>query len=242
MENLTYIGLSRQVSLWKQMNTTANNMANMSTPGYKAQKVTFEEFINTKAKSEIDNRISQVRSDLNFMDLSQGSLKNTHAPLDVAITGEGYFVIETPSGQKYTRAGSFQISQNSQLVTSSGYKVMGDGGSPLEIAPDALDIVIAADGTISDRNGEIGKLKIVKFDEKETLIPVGDNLFHSGNAKEEIVTTPQIEQGMLEMSNVEPVREMNNMIKLQRMFEATTNMLRSDHDRQRNTIKVLTEA
>lgn len=242
MENLTYIGLSRQVSLWKQMNTTANNMANMSTPGYKTQKVTFQEYMNTKASSHIDNRISQVNTDLDFNDLSQGSLKQTHGQLDAAINGEGYFAIKTPSGLKYTRAGNFKLNSLNEMVTPAGYKVMGEGDATIVFGDSSVNITISGNGTVSDDSGELGKLKIVKFSNKDTLVPIGDNLFHAGNAKEEIVANPIVEQGMIEMSNVEPVREMNNMIKLQRMFQATTNMLSADHDRQRNAIKVLTEA
>jgi len=241
MENLSYIGLSRQVSLWKQMNATANNMANMSTPGYKAQKILFEEYINEKNTAKGDASISQVTSSLDFNDLSQGPLQSTSNPFDAAINGEGYFSVKTAAGTKYTRDGSFQLNKQNELVTAAGYQVLDDSGAPITIPQNSVNIIIGKTGTISDENGEIGKLKVVKFSNDTTIIPIGDNLFHAGNAKEEVVSKPQIEQGMIEMSNVEPVTEMNNMIQIQRMFEATQNMLKNDYDRQRNVIKVLTD-
>lgn len=241
MENLSYIGLSRQVSLWKQMNATANNMANMSTPGYKAQKILFEEYINGNKSSNGKTGISQVKSILDFNDLSQGSLQGTGNSLDVAINGEGYFSVKAGSDTKYTRAGTFQLNKNNELVTAAGYQVLNEGGAPITLPENSVNITISKNGAISDESGEIGKLKIVKFSNETTLTPVGDNLFYAGNAKEEIVANPNVEQGMIEMSNVEPIIEMNNMIQIQRMFEATQNMLKNDYDRQRNVIKILTE-
>jgi len=243
MENLAYVGLSRQVSLWNLMETTANNMANISTPGYKSHKLLFREYVNTSsgAAASGSNSISQVQNYANYNDFSQGTIKKTFNDLDVAINGDGFFAIQTDTGVQYTRDGSFQLNAAGEIVTRTGQKVLSNGGAPLKVPEDASKVNITAEGTVNTDLGDIGKLKIVKFDNPERLILTGNNLLSAAEEKEKIVTNPSVEQGAVEQSNVEPVLEMNRMIEIQRMFEATQNMLDTDHDRQRTVIRTLTQ-
>jgi len=240
MNNLSYIGLSRQVGLWKQMEITANNMANMDTAGYKAEKISFQEYISDKATGEKEKSISQVSDGFTYKDMSQGSMHQTHNTLDAAINGDGFFAIQTAGGTRYTRDGSFGINPSGELVTQSGDKVLSTGGSPIIVPEGSTEIVIAKNGSISTSEGEIGKLKVVKFADDKGLTAIGNNLFAS-SAAEQPIEYPMIEQGMIEGSNVEPINEMTNMIQIQRMFEATQNMLDEEHSQQRTMIKTLTE-
>lgn len=243
MENLAYVGLSRQISLWDSMETTANNMANISTPGYKMQKRLFREYLNSSSLAEdaASQKVSQVQDYATFSDYSQGSIKKTFNDFDLAINGEGFFAIQTSDGTGYTRDGSFQLNSAGELVTRSGNKVLNSGGAPVTIPEDASRVTISKDGTVSTDLGEVGKLKIANFESPEHLILSGDNLLRAGDEREIAVATPNVEQGALEQSNVEPVLEMNRMIEIQRMFQATQNMLETDHDMKRSTIRTLTQ-
>jgi flagellar basal-body rod protein FlgF len=239
MENLSYIGLSRQLALRSLMDVTANNIANMNTPGFKAQNIQFREYLNkTPAEGE---KISQVRDAGTYRDLGQGVLSPTYNKLDVAVQGDGYFAVQTPEGTRYTRAGSFSLNSNGEIVTKTGYQVLSDGGSPLAVQPGAANITISEGGTVSSEKGSIGKLKLVTFEDEKGIKAMGDNLYSAGSTQEVPVEKPQVVQGMLENSNVQPVVEMNKMIELLRMYQSTQNMLITDHELMRGMIQKLTK-
>ncbi len=240
MENLSYIALSRQVTLFREMNLTANNIANINTPGFKKQSMLFVEHLNQANNAgSVDNKISQVNDYGSYRDNGQGALHKTDNSLDLAIQGEGFFVIKTPEGQKYSRAGSFTLNSQREIVTKDGHKVMGDGG-PLIIPEEASYITVTEDGTVNTNSGEVGKIKLVTFNNLNNVVPTGNNLFESTKDKETPVTNPSIQQGMIEKSNVQPVLEMTRMIEIQRMFEMTQNLVKNHHDLQRTTIQQLT--
>ncbi len=237
MENLSYIALSRQVTLFREINLTANNIANINTPGFKKQSMLFVEHLNKAGEAK--DTISQVNDYSSYRDNTQGALRKTDNQLDLAIQGDGFFVVKTPEGQKYARAGNFTLNNQREIVTKDGYQVMGDGG-PLVIQEDAYDINITKEGTISTNSGDVGKIKLVTFKNLNNIVPIGNNLFEATKDKETAVLNPSIQQGMLEQSNVQPVLEMSRMIEIQRMFEMTQNLVRSNHDLQRNAIQQLT--
>ena len=245
MENLSYVSLSQQVALFHQMEVTANNIANMNTPGFKSEGILFKEYVNQAGKTPArgGNTISQVEDYATYRNLLQGPMTQTGNKLDAAIgAAEGYFAIETPEGTRYTRDGGFSLNAQRELVTKSGFRVMSSSGSPVKLQEDARDITIMGDGSVSSEQGDIGKLKIVKFDNQQKLLPVGGNLFDAQGAAEQPLEHPDVAQGALEGSNVQPVMEMNNMIQLQRMFEAAQRIIMNDHDMQRSMIRKLTEA
>lgn len=239
MDNFSYIGLSRQIVLHNLMAVTANNIANMSTPGFKSQNVLFREHLNKGAPSVRFSQVEQVRT---YRDMSPGTLMQTHNPLDVSIQGDGYFAVQTKDGStKYTRAGSFSLNERGEVITKSGDQVMGDGG-PLVIPAGSGEINIAATGTISTRTGTIGKLKVVSFEDPSKVESFGDNLFSAPEDQEQPAADVQIVQGALENSNVQPVLEMNKMIEILRMYQSMQNMLTTDHELSRSMIQKLTKA
>ena len=133
MENTLLIGLSRQVTLERQMDVIANNVANVNTNGFKADRSLFQEYLMPTAREDNfapgrDRRLSHVLDRATFHDFAQGSPDQTKNPLDVAINGDGFFVVQTPEGERYTRDGSFQIDSQGCLVTSDGSPVMSNAG------------------------------------------------------------------------------------------------------------------
>ena len=237
MENIGYIGLSQQIALQQQIDVTANNIANMSTPGFKAQHVLFTEYITTPKDA---GAVHQSNNFGTYRDLTLGPLQQTSNKLDFAIQGEGYFVAKTPEGVRYTRDGGFSLNLDRQLVTKSGHIVFNENNNPLTFPTEASEIRVSDDGTISSEFGNIGRLKIVNFENEQALKNAGDNLFDPADMVEQPVVNRRVVQGFVESSNVSAVTEMNRMIELMRLFQATQKLLQNDHERQVGMIQKLT--
>lgn len=237
MENISYIGLSQQIALQQQIDVTANNIANMSTPGFKAQHVLFNEYITAPKDA---TAVHQSNNYGTYRDLTIGALQQTSNKLDFAIQGEGYFCVQTPEGVRYTRDGGFSLNLDRQLVTKSGHLVYNENNNPLTFPAEAADIRISDDGTISSELGDIGRLKIVNFENEQALKNTGENLFDPAGMVEQPLANRRVVQGMVESSNVSAVAEMNKMIELMRLFQATQKLLQNDHERQIGMIQKLT--
>lgn len=239
MENISYVGLSQQMALQREMEITANNIANMNTPGYKAQGVMFLEYLN-RAKGE-EGPLRQVQDYGVYRDLAAGTLRQTFNKLDVAIEGDGYFAVQTPEGVRYTRDGGFALNAAREVVTKAGFQVLGDGG-PITIQADATDITITPQGDVTTDKGPVGRIRVVAFANPQMLRAQGNNLYDANGAVEQPVDDARVQQGMLESSNVNPVVEMNKMIQVLRAYQATQRMLMDDHQRQLGAIQKLTQA
>lgn len=237
MENIGYIGLSQQLALQQQMEITANNLANMSTPGYKAQQPLFSEYITNPRGGA---PIHQSSNSGSYRDLSNGSLTQTHNPFDVAMQAEGFFTIQTPDGIRYTRDGGFSLNSERQLVNKLGFPVLNGNNEPLGIPADATQIRITEDGEITSEYGTVGRIKVVEFENKQALTRLDNNLFDAGGQEEIIIEQPRMVQGAVENSNVNPVLEMNKMIEILRSYQMTQRMLQTDHERIRNAVQKLT--
>ena len=234
MENTSYIALSRQMTLQTEMNIVANNIANANTPAYKAEKVVFQEFLDRTKNSE---KLSFVQDIGLARDLREGPLSNTGNPLDVAISGEGYFIIETPLGDRYTRHGRFQLDAGGQLVDSEGNPVKSNG-APLVVPPGQGEISIATDGTMSTSEAVIAKIAVVKF-EDEPALKKGANGLYSTEQEPEEITSPKLVQGMLEDSNVQPILELSRMITVQREYQSVQNFIKKENERMQKAIERL---
>lgn len=197
----------------RNMDIIANNLANLNTPGYKADRLIFNDVMTRQVKTYYD----------------QGSLRTTGNPLDVAISGEGFFQVRTPKGIRLTRDGSFHMKGDGTLVTSSGYPVLG-GGGVIALNPEGPKPFIDEKGNISQGSDTVGRLSVVKVGDKRQLEKVGKNLF-AGPGGRAPATTPatdyEIHQGALEMANVQVVREMVDMIAAFRGFESYQKAIRA---------------
>ncbi len=238
MENITYIGISHQMALQQQIEVTANNIANMNTPGFKANNILFTDYV-TAPKDSMP--IHQSQDYATYSDLTIGNLIQTSNSLDFAIHGDGYFTISTPEGARYSRDGGFALNLNRELVTKTGHRVLNENDNSIVVPADAAQIRISDDGTISSEQGDIGRLKIVNFDNQQALKKMGDNLYDAQGQSANLVVNRKVTQGQLEGSNVNPVVEMNRMIQLMRMFQSAQKILQNDHDRQLGAIQKLTQ-
>jgi len=244
MDNSLLVSLSQQLAAYRAIDVIANNIANVSTPGFKREAAKFEEFVVQMRPSEEQKgpqNVSFVKDAGVMRDTSQGNIEQTGAPYDVAIAGKGYFSVQTPAGLRYTRDGHFSLDANGNLVTSQGYQVQGDGGS-IAITPQDGDVNIASDGTVSSVvkgiGNLLGKLKVVSFADDFGLTKEGGNLYSTSQTP----TTPAVvnlRQGALESSNVQPVIEISHMIEVMRAYEATATLSKSQEDLMSQAINKL---
>jgi flagellar basal-body rod protein FlgF len=252
MQNALLVGLSRQVALAREMDVIANNLANMNTTGFKADGAVFEEFVSPTASAAnfpaSDRRISFVQDRATWMDLSQGPLERTGNSLDVAVSGNGYLVVQTPRGERYTRNGALQINNGGELVTAEGYQVLGESG-PITFQPKDRSIAISQDGTISVREGsnaqtesQRGQLRVVSFDQPGRLQKDGTGVFQAPAG-----VTPQADklsrvmQGTIEKSNVRSVIEMTRMIEVTRSYTHVAEILAQQSDLRKTAIDKLAD-
>lgn len=171
-------------------------------------------------------------------DTREGPLTKTDNPLDVGIHGDGYYQIETQSGMRYTRNGHFRMDEAGMLVNSQGFAVMDASDNPIIFAPNETRIEIAGDGTVSTENGTVAQLKLVRFANEQNMRKAGDGLYETSD-EPETVQRPQVVQGMMEDSNVQPVMEITKMTELLRQYQAAQQMIDKEHERQMKTIEAL---
>ncbi len=240
MENTSIIALTRQSGLRRQMDVIANNIANMNTTGFKSEKMMFVEHLIRSPSSDRlgGDRLSYVRDVATMRDTTEGPLVSTGNPLDVAIRGDGYMVVKTSTGNKYTRNGNFRMDNTGQLVTQAGDPVLSDSNQPFFFSPEDTTITISRDGTISTENGTLGRLQVVSFANKQDLSNINGGLLTT-NKKPTAVANPNVVQNMLEGSNVQPILEMTNMIRVQRSYDGAGKLINGEHERIRQMIREL---
>jgi flagellar basal-body rod protein FlgF len=253
MENAALIGLSRQIALNRELEVVANNIANVNTTGYKADGAVFEEYLMPVARdgdfSGADRRLSFVQDRATWHNFDPGPIRPTGNPLDVAIDGDSFFVVQTARGERYTRNGAFQLNAQGELVTNAGDRVLGDGG-PIQFQPSDHDIMFNPDGTITAREGasatsdsQRGRLRLVRFDNVQRLTKEGASMF---SAPATAVPQPpaqgtRVVRGSLEQSNVRAVVEMARMVAVTRTYTQIQSLLQAAGEQRRNAIEKLAE-
>lgn len=235
MDNAVYATLGRQTGLMAQMQMVANNIANASTTGYRGESVGFVEYIRTTGSGA---SLSMATARVKLTDLSQGSLSQTGDPLDLAIEGEGFFLVQTPEGPRLTRAGHFTANENGDLVNAEGHPVLDAGGAPVFVPQGQGPIGIAPDGTISAGGEPVGQVGIVLPRESDGLVREAGTLFRA-DAGTDPALNGRVLQGFLEESNVNPVLEISRMIEVQRAYEMGQGFLDREDERIRKTIQAL---
>lgn len=236
MENSIYVGLSGQVALEAKMNIIANNVANVSTPGYRAQNAVFKEFISDQRRMKED--VSLVFDYGQYQVTDPGPIKLTGNALDVALVGPGFLGIQTPEGVQYTRAGNFSINPLGELVNARGMKVADQGGGTISIPAEAEYITIDEKGVVSTEDGAIGSLMVAEFKDYQKLEPAGNGLYQSDEKPAPAAET-RVLQGKLEGSNVQAVLEMTRMIDVLREYQSVQRVMQNEHDRQNTMIQRL---
>ncbi len=243
MEVPSYIALSRLVAQSRALEVTATNMANANTPGFKAGRVLFSDWLSrqTGADSPRGGRVvAFVQDRATYRDQQAGPLQATGNPFDVAISGEGYFSVETPRGPRLTRAGRFTPMPDGRLGDADGNALLDTVGQPIRLAAADPRVVIAADGTISSENGRLGRIGVVQPADAMRLTAEGTRTLRADTATAP-VSKPQVIQGVVEDSNVQPVLEMTRMMADLREFQFTTQFVQGEADRLQSSIDKLTQ-
>ncbi len=210
------------------MQTVANNIANMSTTGFRREGVIFSEYVHDTGPGQPS--LSMAGSQTRYAGLSQGALSQTNNQFDFAIDGDGFFLIETPEGQQLTRAGNFTPNEAGDLVTQEGHLVLDGGGAPIFIPPDARNVAMGADGTMSADGRPIGQIGVWRPVDGGSLQHQMGTRFEAGDI-EPVFEDAKVLQGFLEGSNVDPVGEIARMIEVSRAYELGQSFLEKEHER-----------
>ena len=216
------------------MDITANNLANVNTTAFKAEHPLFEEFL-VKRLNEDD--VSFVQDYGSYRDLREGEFTRTGRPLDIAISGDGYFSIETPDGVRYTRNGSFRLDTEGTIVSINNQPLLDENGRTIKVDVQFQDVSIAPDGTITTGEGQTQKIDVVKFNNPQILKQVGNGLYDAEDYASVPAVDVQIMQRTLEKSNVQPILEMTAMIDIMRAYQSAQKLLDSEHDMQMKAIE-----
>ncbi len=242
MEDSILVALSLQGVLQRNLGVVANNIANVNTSGFKAERVvvTDQQVQSPRPTIDVWETTAYVRDIASVRDPSDGRLEVTDNSLDLALRGEGMFVVTTPDGDRYTRDGHFRLNETGQIVTEEGYPLQGQGGTPLVIAAEDSSIDIGRDGTVSSGRGAIGKIRVVQFASPSALQPSGGGLVTTDALPQE-VAAPEMIQGMIEKSNVEPISEIERMIRIQRTYDQAKLIVDREDERIRKVVNVFVE-
>ena len=203
----------------------SENLAHVGVPGYRANRVSFHTFEGAAGTASSPEGYGVLEEQL-ATDFSPGAVAHTGRSLDVAISGEGFFVTQGPEGPMYTRNGVFFVGEEGRLVNSTGMAIEGQGGPitiPPEITPDEINF--GKDGSVNARGSEFGKLRVVEFDNKQDLVRAGTTLFTAPAGVTPRDKEPFVLQGSRELSNVSAVEELVRMIVGTRHYEAAQRAL-----------------
>ena len=227
------VALTRQSGLWKEMSLVANNIANSTTIGFRREAMIFAEHLSDLGGGA---RLSAAYGTARWMDQRQGDLVATQGELDFAIQGEGFFLLQAPEGQRLTRAGNFSRSDAGVLVSAEGFALLDEGGSEIFLPPDAK-ASLARDGTLSLAGRAIARLGLWLPENPLEISHQAGSQFTAGALTP--LDNPQIFQGFLEESNVDPLGEMARLIEVQRGYEMAQKFLEAEDSRSRNVIQTL---
>lgn len=236
MDNAVYTALTRQSGLMREMQVVAHNIANLSTTGFRREGVVFAEHVH---RLDGAPSLSMAHASARHIDLSQGDMQATGNPFDLAILGEGFFLVETPQGERLTRAGHFTPNEAGELMSPAGHRLLDAGGAPVQMPPDARDIAVAADGTLSADGGPVARIGLWHPADPLSLRREAGALFAADAMEPAGEDAGTILQGRLEAANVAPMAEIARMIEVQRAYEAGQALLDREDERIRNVIQTL---
>jgi flagellar basal body rod protein FlgG len=216
MDPITAIAASGLRARMESLDMLANNIANSSTGGYKADREFYSLYKAQEAEDAGESSVMPL-IERHWTDLSQGAIQVTGNSLDVALSGKGFFAVNGPHGTLYTRNGSLTTSSGGTLTTAEGYSVRGAGGAALTLDP-SLPVEISKDGTVQQASGVVGQMEVVDFADASALGKQGSNYFVAGPAARATVAGG-VEQGKLETSNTGAADAAVRLISVMRQFE-----------------------
>jgi len=238
MDRLIYLSMSGAKATLQRQDVLANNLANASTNGFRAEMAAFRAV--PVLGDGASTRVFALETTLGY-DATPGPVQSTGRSLDVAMAGNGWLAVQGLDGtEAYTRAGALQLDSAGQLVTPGGLPVLGDGG-PITL-PAGASVTVAADGTVMSTVGEgrpqaAGRLKLVT--PEAPLARGNDGLFRGADGDLPADPAARLQSGALEGSNVNPVEAMVSMISAARQFEHQMKMLKDAEEREKTAAKLL---
>ncbi len=238
MDNASYAALTRQVGLMREMQGIANNLANMSTAGFRREGVVFSEYVQELGPGTESLSLSNANG--RAITTTQGTLSQTDARLDLAIEGDGYFLIGAPDGEYLTRAGGFSQSDTGEIVTQDGHFLLDSGGAPIPVPLGTRSLAIAADGTMSADGVPVAEIGLWEPTDPLDLSRRTGTAFTAAGGVQPAEGDAAILQGFLESSNVSPVTEITRLIAVQRAYEAGQNFLDKEDERIRSVMRTVT--
>lgn len=242
MDNAIYVGLSRQMTLQRQLDIAANNLANVDTAGFKLEQLMLQsDPLRPQAGGSRLDPIKYVIDDGVARSFAPGALDATDRKLDFAIDGDGFFQVRTAQGVRYTRDGRFTLDAENKLVTQGGDAVLDDGGSEITLDPNKGEVSVAKTGQISQGGAPGPKVGVVRFADKGRLSKTGEEMFTTAEAAAPAADA-QVRQGYLEKSNVQPVLEITHLIEITRSYERVASMMNSAHELSRSAVQRLGKA
>jgi flagellar basal-body rod protein FlgF len=237
MQSNFYVGLSAQVSLLRRLETIANNVANATTVGYRAEEVRFESLLSRTSADPV----AYASAGKTYLSRTSGEIVRTDNLFDVAVDGNAWLAIQTPSGTVYTRDGRMRMTQTGELQTLNGHAILDVGNAPMRLDPNAGPPRIARDGTLTQNNRQVGAIGLFKIDDTANLTRA-----ENSGVVPDRPATPVLEfvkagmqQGYIERANINPVLEISRLIMVQRAFESVTASLRDSESSQVDAIKTL---
>jgi flagellar basal-body rod protein FlgF len=235
MDNPGYVSLTRMKGLYDELRVVANNIANASTTGFRAESLVFAEVL---APADVDGgALAMAAPRAHVTSPRQGGFTMTGGQFDLAIEGDAYFQIQTPNGPRLTRAGAFALGPEGELQTTRGDLVLDLGGAPIQIPPGVGDVAIAEDGSISAAGQLLGQIGVFAAAPESLLREDGVNFRFEGQV--EPALDARVAQGALEQSNVSGVEQMARLIEVQRAYELSQSLLDMEDNRQREAVRTL---
>lgn len=222
MSDGIYAALSGAIAQERALDTVANNIANAGTDGFRGDRITFQESVSRAAAGPTPASIRYVEARESRIDLAEGVMRETGNPLDFALSGDAFFVVQTPNGERLTRAGNFMVGLDGVLRTRAGYEVLPENSSHSEIVFNpTFPITAQPDGTLSQGDNIIAQLRLARFERPEDARHEGNALYAPIEGATTLEATDAVVmQGMVESANVTPIRGMNELISVNRTFEA----------------------
>jgi flagellar basal-body rod protein FlgF len=241
MDIASSVAASRLVAQQRAMDVVAGNVANSNTPGYRAERVQFADWLSSQSGADTPpggKTIAYTQDRATWRDQQAGTLTHTGNPFDLALSGDGYFTVNTARGPRLTRDGRFGPMPDGTIADGSGNAVLDNNGQPIQLGPTDTRITIAGDGTVSSQNGQLAKIGVVRPSDAMQLTAEGGTLFRSGSTTA-AVPGPGVVQGAVEGSNVQPVTEITRMMEGLREFQFVSQFVQAESDRQQSAIDKL---
>ncbi|QLF69353.1 flagellar basal-body rod protein FlgF [Peteryoungia desertarenae] len=240
MQSGLYVSLSSQMALERRLTTIADNMANVNTVGFRATEVKFDEILS-KTRNDLNASIAFVSQGNDYLSTKTGDLQHTENVLDFAIKGDAWFAIETPVGQVLTRDGRFTMTDTGELVSVRGYPVLDAGGAPIQLNRAGGPPEVGADGQILQDGRQVTSLGLFTADLTQGFLRFENSGVTTVDNPQPVVDNPEIAvmQGYLESSNVNGIREMTQLIQVNRAFESISSLIRDSENSLSQAIRTL---